>query len=217
MKNGEHPLLQGRPEVDEHVPATDQVEVAEGGIPGQVVPCEDAHVADRPADLITPLHPAEEPSQPLRRDVRGNLLRIGAGPRLRESRLAQVGGEDLNGRPASRQPSQAFEQADHERIDLLAGGAPGHPHANGRIGPSIRQEAGEHLIDQDLEGLRVAEERGHSDQAVVKKGMDFVRMAVQVPGVVLQLLDADEGHAARDPPLDGRLLVQAEIDPRGLS
>ena len=41
-EDGQHPLLQPRLEVDEHVPATDQVQAAERRVPGQVVPRENA-------------------------------------------------------------------------------------------------------------------------------------------------------------------------------
>ena len=131
-------------------------------------------------------------------------------PRLLHGALGEVGAEDLEGgiRPLL---SRGFQQADDDRIDLLAGGAPGHPHPHRRAGRPILQQPRQDLAGQDLEGARVAEEGSDRDEALLMEGLRLVRVALEVARVLLQRLDVGERHAPRDPPLDGRRLVRAEV------
>jgi hypothetical protein len=210
VKEPEHSLLQSRVEIDEHVPAADEVLATERWVLGQVVPGEDAHVADGLVHLIAAVHLGEEPLQAFRRDVRSDVLQIPPRPRLFQSPLGEVGREHLQG-GISLQLSRALQQTDDDRIDLLASGASGHPHAERCAGRPILQQAREDIVGQDLEHTRVAKKGSDRDEAVLMEGLHLVPMALEVANVVLRRLDVDEGHPPRDPPLDGRRLVGAEV------
>lgn len=54
MEVGNDPLLNGRLEVDQQIAAADEIQVREGRIGRDVLPGEDAHVADRFSDLVPP-------------------------------------------------------------------------------------------------------------------------------------------------------------------
>ncbi len=82
--------------VDQDVPAAHQVEPAERRVAGQVVPREDAHVANRLIDLIVSLVADEEPPKPGRRDVDLDVVEIDPRAGLRQRDLVQVGGQQLD-------------------------------------------------------------------------------------------------------------------------
>ena len=210
MEDGHDPLLHPGLEVDEHVSAADQVHAAERRVPGHVVPCEDAHVADGLDHPVTAVDLGEEPLQACRRDVLGDVREVPSRSRLLHGALGEVGAEDLEGR-ARALLGHGFQQADDDRIDLLAGGAPGHPNPHRHAGRPILQQPRQDLARQDLVGARVAEEGGDRDEALLVEGLRFARVALEVGRVLLQRLDVGERHAPRDPPLDGRGLVGAEI------
>jgi hypothetical protein len=69
-------LLQRRLQVDQQVPAADQVHPRERRVGEGVVPREYAYVADRLADPIVPIRLHEEASQSLGREVLRDALRI---------------------------------------------------------------------------------------------------------------------------------------------
>ena len=211
-----HPLLHAGLEVDEHVPAADQVHAAERRIPGQVVPREDAHVADGLEDLVAAVPLAEEPAQAFGRDVLCAVRQVASRARLLERALGQIGAEDLEGW-ARLQLACRLEQADHERVDLLAGGATRHPHPHGRSLRPVPHQARQELLAQHFIGGGVAEEGRDRDEAVFVERSDLVRVAFEVARVLLQRLDVGERHAPRDPPLDGRRLVRAEVGARRLA
>ena len=52
VESRDDPLLEHRGEVDQHVAATDQVQVGEGRVRRHVLLGEDAHISDRLADPI---------------------------------------------------------------------------------------------------------------------------------------------------------------------
>ena len=209
MEDGKDPLLHPGLEVDEHVSAADQVHAAERRVPGHVVPGEDAHVADGLDHPVSAVHLGEKPLQACWRDVLGDVREVLSRPRLLHGALGEVRAEDLEG--GGRPLSRGFQQADDERVDLLAGGAPGHPHPHRRAGRPILQQPRQDLAGQDLEGARVAEEGGDRDEALLMEGLRLVRVVLEVARVLLQRLDVGEHHAPCDPPLDGRRLVRAEV------
>ena len=210
MQDGHDPLLHPWLEVDEQVSAADQVHAAERRVPGHVVSCEDAHVAEGLDHPVAAVHLGEEPLQAGRRDVLGDLREVVSRPRFLHGALGKVGAEYLEGgaRPLL---SRGFQQADDDRVDLLAGGATGHPHSQRRAGRPILQQARQHLARQHLEDARVSEEGSDRDQALLMQGLRLVRVGLEVARVLFERLDVGERHATCDPPLDRRRLVRAEI------
>src|SRR5207302_1682698 len=105
---------------DEEVAAADQVEARVGRVAGQVVPGEDAQLADALADVVVPFDPEEEAAQPFRRDVDLDVVHVDARAGLVQGGLVEVGGQDLDGERFGT-AAQELEQGDGQRVDLLAG------------------------------------------------------------------------------------------------
>src|SRR5215470_5463430 len=68
VKEAHDRSLHGRSEVDEHVPAKDEIEFGEGGILGDILTREYARIADGADDLVAAIGAQEEALQALGRD-----------------------------------------------------------------------------------------------------------------------------------------------------
>src|SRR6266851_2170184 len=109
MKDGHDPFLQNRLEVDQHVPATDDVDPRKRRILEKIVPSENTDIADRFINSIATFHFDEKPSQALRRDIRHNTLRVGPCAGFLNTFLAEVRAKKLEGNIAASIP-QELEQ-----------------------------------------------------------------------------------------------------------
>src|SRR5262249_18122850 len=130
-----HLLLRVRLEVDEQVPARDQVELRIRRIANQVVRREDDRLAQGVRNLIAVGLPAEEPIETFPAEADELFLRIQPRTGNLERRLVDVGREDLQiERTAPRR--ELLVQEDRDRVRLLAGGAARNPDADlvGRFG-----------------------------------------------------------------------------------
>src|SRR5947207_15685979 len=95
MKNLEELFLELWPQINEQVPATDQVDPGKRRVPERVVTREHAQLAHRPADPILVIALYKKLAQPLGRNVRRNTFRIPSEPGLLDRFLVDVGGENL--------------------------------------------------------------------------------------------------------------------------
>ena len=214
VQEGHDALLQRRAEVDQDVAAAHQVEPRERGVPGEVVPREHAHLADRLADLIATVDAHEIAAQQIGRERRGDGLRVDPGARSHQVSLVDVGGEDFQ-RPSGFLGGDHVEQRHGQAVSLFAGGAPGHPDPDRRVGPPGPHDARQDLRAQGRERGGVAKELRHHDEDVVVEGGDLVGVAAQKRDVFVEAVDRVEQHAAPDAPADGGELVVGEIDAEG--
>src|ERR1700722_5312152 len=109
--------------------------------------------------------PAKESPQPLRGDIDFDVVQVNPDTGLIQRGLAQVSGQDLDGRglwPAI----QVLEKGHGQRVDLLPGGTACHPKADHSAGRSTVDERWEYLLFKGFERFRIAEELGHADQEV---------------------------------------------------
>ena len=204
-------LLQHRVHVDEDVAAEDQIQARERRVPGQVLSGKHAHVADRLADAVAAVGADEERAQAFRRYVLGDAGRIDAGAGELDGGLADVGRENLHA--GVRMISlQDLGQRDRHGVGLFAGRAAGHPGPKGLVGPSIGHQRGEHLRDEALVGLRVAEEPRHVNQQILVQAPQLIAVALEEVEVGGDVGEPVQGDAAKQPPLDGGQLVVAEVD-----
>ena len=126
MEDRNHPVLEVGVEVDEEVPARQQVDPREGRVLDQIVRREDAHlpqVLDHAVGVAL-LH--EPPAEPLRRHMFGDRARIAAGPRRAERARVEIGRENLHRRSVVDR-LEIFGKQDSDRIGFLAGRAAEHP------------------------------------------------------------------------------------------
>lgn len=212
MEDREDALLERRRQVDQHVPAGDQVEVRERRVGGEVLPREDAHVPDVLVDPVEMVLLPEEPPQPLGADLALDALGVDPRPGLVQGgRVADVGGEDLDRQP-QRAVVQVLEQGHGQRVRLLAGRAPRHPDPDRGERRPVFDQHREDLALERLEHLRVPEEAGHVDEEVVIQRLDLGPVALQPADVLVEGRLRVERHAAHDPPAHGRVPVLREID-----
>src|SRR5207249_5272191 len=91
MERGQQLALKDRLEIDEEITADDEVDARERRLGQRVVTREDAHVADGFRDAVAAIDVLEELSQPRRRDVLLDALRIDARPRGLDADAVGVG------------------------------------------------------------------------------------------------------------------------------
>src|SRR5256885_2262836 len=96
MKDGDDPFLQGKPEVDQYVAATDKVDARKWRILKKVLPGEDTTIADRFNDPIAAFHLGEKTLQPLRRDIGRNTFGVDPSPGFVNARLAEIRAKELD-------------------------------------------------------------------------------------------------------------------------
>src|SRR6266403_1450615 len=119
MKDGHDPFLQNRLEVNQHVTATDDVDPRKRRILEKIVLSENTDIADRLINSIATFHFDEKASQPLRRDIRHNTLRVGPCAGFLNTSLAEVRTKKLEGNIGPFIP-QELEQRNCLRVSLFA-------------------------------------------------------------------------------------------------
>src|SRR5713226_7028221 len=120
MKDRHDSFLQNRPEVDQHVAATDDVDPRKRWILKEILSSEDTHITDRFVNSIATFHVDEKAAQPFRRDIGRNTLRVDPGAGFLNASLAKVGAKELDGNIGAS-ISQELEQRNCLRVGLFAG------------------------------------------------------------------------------------------------
>ena len=211
VQDRQHPLLERVVHVDQDVSATDEVETRERRIARQVVPRKHAQIADALADLVAAVDAHEEAAQSFRRDVDLDVVDVKAGASALESRLVDVGRQDLDRRRVG-DAGKEFEKADRQRIDFLAAGAAGDPDADRQILRPAGDDGGEDPFLEHLERFRIAEELRDADQEVLKQIVKLAQVAAEQSDVRFDAVDSSKRHPALDPPFDRRPFVVGEVD-----
>ncbi len=210
VEGREEPVLQFRLEVDEEVPAGEQVEPREGGVLDDVLDREHHHLPDLLLDPVPAFHLHEVAAQPLGPDVLHDVGRVDPGARGRDGVLVEVGRVDLDLEVEVALVHQLVQQ-DGDGVGLLSGGAARHP---GAQDPALRlpgDEPREHLGPERLERLRIPEEAGDVDEQLLEQELHLGGMLLQVAAVEFRGRDVVLRHAALDPADDRALLVLGEV------
>src|ERR1019366_8569839 len=121
-----------------------------------------------------------------------------------------VGGEELH-RIILLARLHALMQEDRDGIGLLAGRASRRPDADHGACGLVCKEFGEALFLKYLEGLRIAEETGYTDQQVTKQRLHLGWRLLQIPDVVVDHVDLVNGHAPFDAAVDRAWLVLGKV------
>ena len=184
MERGQRFLLQARLEINQQVAATDQVHPRERRVADEILPGEHDHLAQRLADPVAAVLLDKEPPQAFRRDILRQALGVQPVAGLVQQRVVEVGGEYLELAQAGR-----FLRGFHERhgdgIRLLAGGTAEHPDAD-RLVAALLEELGKNHVLEHVERFRVAEKTRHADEHIGVEGVEFLGVASEEIGVVLQ-------------------------------
>lgn len=197
-------------EIDQHVAATDQVQVREGRVHGHVLPGEEAHVANPFIHLVGTVHLRKKPPQTLGRHVNQDVLVINAAAGFFDAAFVQVRGKDLD-RQIFARLIQKLDHCNGQRIGLLARSATAGPDANRRLSRAVLQEARQDALLQRRKRTRVAEKTCDADEQVIEERIDFARVLLEVFYIFGQLFEFLHGHAAHDPAVECAGLVKREI------
>src|SRR5438128_3330906 len=214
MQYRQHLALQYASKVDQHIRATDEVQLGERRVLRHVVSGKNAYVADDLRDLVAAFRSGEEPRQSLRRDRGHGGVRVCAAAGLFDGRFTDIGSENLE-RNAHLRVVQEFHQADGDRISFLARGASRHPDPDRILAPSILNQSGEHLVLQCLENRWFSKECSDGDEKVPAQRVCFIVVQLEIPTVLFHASESADRHAPPQASLEGAVLVLCEIHAGG--
>ena len=205
-------LLQLGAHVDQHVAATDEVELGERRVLDHVVLGEHQHVANAFVNAVAAAVRlgGEKAGQARGRNVAGNAGRVQAGPRHRNGLVVDVGGENLHPE-MGLELLHALLQQNRNGVGLDPGGAAGGPDAHHGAGRFAAEQLGDDLRLQRVKGLGVAEKVGHANQQVTKQGLHLGRVLLQVLDVAFHGVELLHRHAPLNAAVNGAGLVQRKI------
>src|SRR4030095_8484999 len=127
VESRHRPSLEDRAEIDEYIPAADEIELGKRRILGHILLRKNTDIADGLRDPIAAIRLSEIAAEPFGGDLAGNALRIKARPGFLDGRQADVRGKDLNS-VTGRRATKVLEQGYGDRVSLLTRRAAGHPH-----------------------------------------------------------------------------------------
>ena len=126
MENVEHLRLRFSGQVDEQVPATDQVAAGEGRVSQEIVGGEEDLLPNLLPHPIAAVIAQEKFPKAFGRDIRLDHRWVKAIARIGDRLLVDVGGEHLDVR-RSVEVSRVFAKQHRHRVRFLARRAAGHP------------------------------------------------------------------------------------------
>ena len=212
VEEGDQALLDRRLQVDQQVPAGEDVDPGERRVREQVLRGEDHHPPDLLSDPVPGVVPDEEPGEALLADVGRDGLGVPADPGPVDGVDIEVGGVDLERAPLlRREDRERLAEDDGQRVGLLAGRAAGDPGAERGAVRGGPYELREHPVPERVPDGGVAEEAGHADQELPEEQVTLGRVLLQKPDIVHDPVELVDGHAPVDPPVDHGLLVQGEV------
>src|SRR5260370_4239404 len=144
MEHGQYFAVQRRVQVDQQIPATDEIGVRKRRIVDYRLTGENKTLADRFADLKSSIDANEEAAQAFRRDILRDEIRVGSRSSPIQSAVADVRAKKLYGRgqlPVLEQFLQAYRQG----IRFLAGCATGDPYSKRLARIAARNQGVEHV------------------------------------------------------------------------
>ena len=210
VEQGDDLLLRLLLEIDQEVPATDQVDAKERRVLQQVLRREDHPLPQFLPDQAAVVGPLEEATQPFI----GNLALDRGGEQAAasdaEAVLAAVGREDLDVEAFLRRFRLLGDQH-RDRVGLLAGRTGRNPHPDHVAALALAHQRHDDLVGQGLPGLRVAEEAGDGDRQVFDQRLELLRVAPQEFLILGEVREPVQTDAPVHPTRQRALLVKSEV------
>ncbi len=212
MEQGNHPGLGLGQQIDQQIPAGNEVEAREGRVGEHILYGEHHRGAQVGVDAVAMLFSQKEARQARRRNIGFDGVRVEAIPGDGDRPGIDVGGEQL--KPCRQLLGGDLLGEKHRQgIGFLPRAAAGHPDAQ-----LLVASMGAHQIWNDLRGeivehFRVAEKAGDVDQQVLGELAHFRFIVAQDLEVALHPVGLDRGHrhAAFDAPPQGPRFIQPEV------
>ena len=155
MNDREHPVLGVGLQIDQEIPATDQIQPVEGGILEDVVLGKNHPLAHGAADLEILALLGEVFLEQVRGDVRRDAGGINPLAGDLERVAVEVGGENLVGQTLLAVLGDRLIHEHGDRVGFLAGGAGRHPDAQ-RAAMEFLHQPRQHGLAQPGERLGIA-------------------------------------------------------------
>gem|GEM_PF-2189069 len=194
MKQCHQLALQRRLQINHQVAAAEQIKPGERRVLDYILNGKDQHVANVFADLIGAAFLREELLEPLRIHIERDALRIHTRSSLIDCLDVNIRGKHLH-IDIQLQLDDAFLEQHGNRVGFFTRGAARHPHPQ-RV---LRWFAWQNLLAQYsselIEGFRIAEKAGHSDQQFLQQQVHFLRVALQMPSIVGHVVELVHMHA----------------------
>ena len=174
VEHWNQPILKRGFQVDQQVPATQQIEFDQRRILDHVLERKNDHVPDLFRHTKARLFPHKIAFEAVWPDVRRNARGVPTRARRCNRILVQIRGVELN---AEVQPmiQHEFAQQNHQGVGLLAACAPDDPGAEDESGGFILDQKGKHFVLHDGEGQRVTKEAGDINQQFFQQRLDLFR------------------------------------------
>ena len=213
MEGRQHPLLQGRLEIDHQVTAGDEIESGERWVFHEIMLREQAHLSEILRHAVGPVFLNEVLRQALVGDVGCDRSGIDPGAGDLDRTFIDIGREDLDGTRAPG-PPQPFLQEDRDRIGLLAGRAAGDPDTDRLRERRIGKQGFQGPFDQCLERLGVPKEACDADQQLTKEKLGLCRGRPELLDVDAGVIDLQHLHSPLDAAHERTALVLREVSPQ---
>ena len=215
MKDGEQPPPHHRLEVDHHIAAADEVQLAERRIGEHIMRSENDHPPQFLGNLILVTHLQEVPGQPVRGDVVNNVLRIDPAPCLFESAAVHIGGKDLDV-PFYLQFLHHLLEQNGDGIGLFSGRAAGRPNPDGLILLSLLYNLIDGIVFELFEKRGIPEKVGDTDENLPCQNAHLLRAVPEKPCEFSQCGRMGDQHPPFDPPENRGTLIVGEVDAAGV-
>ena len=175
MKHRQDFALQRRVQVNQQIPATDEIGVTKRGVVDYVLPGENATLTDRFTDLKSSIDTNEEAAQAFRGDILSDEIRVSSGSSPIQSTFADVRTKKLDGRgqlPFIQQFFQAYRQG----IRFLAGCSTGNPYSKRPAGIVAARDQVLEQVPERVENVGVSKEVGDADQQIAMQFLHLIRV-----------------------------------------
>ncbi len=154
--------MQFRLEVDQEVPASDQIQFAEHRVPDDVLFGKSQPIANLSFNAVSAVLCDEELLQALLREVVGDARRVNTRTSQVDGLGVDVRGENLHWEILLQTVHELVKE-NRERVCFLARGAARNPNPQRAVLGSVPQSRSEHFI-QALECIGIAEKVRDSDE-----------------------------------------------------
>ena len=210
VDNREHALLGCRLEVDENIPATDQIDARERGILEEVVLGEDDTLADGSANLVMIAVAGEVFFKQVGWYVGRDGLGINPLPGDLGGATVKVGREEAARQIDLTTLAKHFLKQDADGVNLLASGAARHPEAE-RAPASRTHKLRQHIFAEVLEDFGIAKKTGYTDEHVLGEILTLGRVFFQEGDIFFEVGNVANAHAALDAAVHSLAFIGSEI------